>query len=117
MNNARLMRRVERRRHLPDDVHRFTQIQPAIDQPLAQRDAVNKFHGDEMNLPGLADLINCDDVRMIERGGGAGFAPEALQAHGVLSELRRQQLERDVAFELLIARQPDLAHPARAEQR
>ena len=52
---------------------------------------------------------------MVQRGGGARFLLEALQALGVGRERRGQDLDGDVAPEPRIARAIDLAHPARAD--
>ena len=57
------------------------------------------------------------DVRMIERGEDLGLALEAGEALGVVCEQVGQDLERDVATELRVARAIDLAHAAGAEQR
>ncbi len=54
---------------------------------------------------------------MIGRRRRAGFAHETLQPVCVLGELRRQQFNRDLPFQFRVTRQPDFAHPTRAEQR
>ena len=54
---------------------------------------------------------------MVERGEQARFAREAGAALGVGCEVRRQDLDRDVAPELAVARAIDLAHAAGAERR
>src|SRR5262249_34382988 len=59
---------------------------------------------------GLADFMNSDYVRMVECGYGARLLPEASDSFGVLSEMRRQQLERHLPFQPRIERQIDLAH-------
>src|SRR5437762_6655556 len=64
----------------------------------------------------LSDFINRDDVWVIERGGGDGFALKATHSFAVLSKLFGQQLERDLASEPLVVRQINLSHPARAEE-
>ena len=54
---------------------------------------------------------------MVERGEQARFAREAGAALGIGGEVRRQDLDRDVAPELAVARAIDLAHAAGAERR
>ena len=66
---------------------------------------------------GLADLVDGDDVRMVERGGGARLLLEAAHASRLLGELRRQHFERHLAAELGVLRQVDFAHPALPDQR
>ena len=53
---------------------------------------------------------------MIERGEQSRFALESRHAIGVGRERRRQDLHRDVAIELRVARAIDLSHPAGAER-
>ena len=54
---------------------------------------------------------------MVERGQQARFAREAGAALGIGGEGGRQDLDRDVAPELAVARAIDLSHPAGAERR
>src|SRR5262245_43698764 len=63
----------------------------------------------------LADFINDDDVRVIERGGYAGFLAKASDALSVFGEARRQQLERDLAAQPRVSRQIDLAHSSASD--
>ena len=56
------------------------------------------------------------DVLMIERREDLGFAAEARDALRVSGEQGRQDLDRDLAFELRVLRAIDLAHAARAER-
>src|SRR5262245_23086406 len=63
-----------------------------------------------------ADLVNGDDVRVVEGGGGFGLLNKASQAVGVLCEFRGQQLERDPAFEARVEREVNFAHPAFPQQ-
>jgi hypothetical protein len=52
---------------------------------------------------------------MLEPGSGLGLASEALDEPGILGEAAVQQLQRDLAPELLVLGQEDVGHPARAE--
>src|SRR5262249_37939877 len=83
------------------------------DQP-AQRAAFDEFGRDEMRAArfrnDFADLVNGNDVRMIERGGGARLLAEAMDALGIFGEMRRQQFERDLTAQPRVARQIHLAH-------
>ena len=54
---------------------------------------------------------------MVQRRGGARLLLEALAALGVGRELRREDLDRDVAAEAGVAGAIDLSHPARADRR
>ena len=53
---------------------------------------------------------------MRERGDGLGFALEPREGRRVRGERVRQDLDRDVAIQLRVARAVHLAHPAGAER-
>ena len=59
---------------------------------------------------------NRADVRMIQRGQHLRFPLEPREALGIASERGWQDLDRDIAIELGIARAVDLAHPAHTKQ-
>ena len=62
--------------------------------------------------PILTDLVDGDDVGMVERRGGLGLEREAPHALLALDQLGREDLERHVARQVLVAGAVDLAHPA-----
>ena len=95
----------------------LAQRQRAAAERAAQRLAVEQL-GDDVGPPvGGADVVDRDDVRVVERGGGARFQLEAVEALRIGREARRQHLDGDVAAEARIAGPIDLAHAAGAEQR
>ncbi len=53
---------------------------------------------------------------MIERSQHLRFSLEAREAFGIKREGLRQDLERDIAIELRVARAPDLPHAALANE-
>src|SRR5436309_2795975 len=53
---------------------------------------------------------------MVERGRGTSFALEALDQPRSIRQLRGQDLDRDLAVELEVAREEDYGHPAAPEQ-
>ena len=55
------------------------------------------------------------DVRVIQRREHLRFAPETRQPIGVRGEQLGEDLDRDVAIQLRVARTIDLAHAAGAE--
>jgi hypothetical protein len=64
----------------------------------------------------LADIVDGEDVRMVERGGGAGFLLEALEAPRIGRESGGQDFDGDVTPQPGIVRAVDLSHPAGAER-
>ena len=80
-------------------------------KPLAQGLAVEQLHGDEETSLLLADLVELADVRMVDAGGGLGFAPEAL-ARGLVVGQAEDGLDGQAAVEALVAGGVDDAHPS-----
>ncbi len=50
----------------------------------------------------LAQIVDGDDIRMVERRGRAGFLLEAPQPFRVVGELRSKYFYDDIAVELVI---------------
>ena len=84
---------------------------------MLQRLSFQQFHGDEMLAVRFVDLVNRADVRMIERGGGKGFALESFAGCGIILHFRGQEFQRDVAPQLEVFGFVDHTHPAAAELR
>ena len=73
------------------------------------------LHHDVRQAGGLADLVDRDDVRVIERGGRARLLSESSEAHWIRREAFGQELDRHVPVQVLVARAPDVSHPAGAQ--
>ena len=82
-----------------------------------QRLAFDKLHREEAPILDITDLIDGDDVRVVERGGGARFLFEAAKRVGVARQLRTEQLHGDLSLEAAILREVHLAHAAAADER
>ena len=65
----------------------------------------------------VLEAVNRGDVRMVQRGQHLGFAPEPREPIRIERERFGQDLQRDVAIQLCVARAIHLAHPACAERR
>ena len=83
---------------------------------LAQRLAVDEFGHQEARAVVIADLVNRQDVRVIERRRRPRFVQETAQSFRIAAQLRPQYLERDRSPERRVDGLVDLAHPAGAEQ-
>ena len=66
-------------------------------QSLAQRLSLEQLRDDERRIPVDANVVDGEDVRMVQSGGGAGFLLEAMKTIGVGREGGWQNLDRDVA--------------------
>ena len=56
------------------------------------------------------------DVRMIQRGNGAGFALKTLLEFGIVGEMSGENLDGDSAIEARVFRPVDFSHTAGAER-
>ena len=86
-------------------------------EQMLQRLSFQQFHGDEMLAVRFVDLVNRADVRVIERGGGKGFALESFSGRGIILHFRGQKFQRDMAAQLEVFGFVDHTHPAAAELR
>src|SRR5438128_8860354 len=105
MHDAALVRVREGARHLHQDLPDLSRRErTARGQHGRERFAAQKLH-DKIDHPaGLADAIDRNDAGVLELGGRAGFALEPLDELLVERQGERQDLDRYVALQLLLAR-------------
>src|SRR6185369_8784501 len=77
--------------------------------------AVHKLADDEGACVEVAEIVDDEDVRMIERRSGSRLGVKPAQTVGVRGDLRRQELQCDRAIELRIVGSINLAHAASAD--
>src|SRR5215831_13686529 len=87
----------------------------ALFYQLAQLFAFEQFSDDIGRAFMRADVVNREDVRVVERRGGAGFLLEAAQTIRIRGELGRQYFDGDLPTESWIFSQIDLTHSTCAE--
>ena len=103
MDDAGVMGPRQPARHLQGDVDRLADGQRAAGDARPQRLAGVERHGDEQaTVLGAVDVVDGADVRVVEGGGAARFAVEAIAGRRVPGEVRRQELERDMALEVRV---------------
>ena len=116
VHDAASVRVGERPRHLAQHARRVGRRERAARaESLAERLALHVAHDEEDEAARLADAMDRDDVRVREAGRRARLAQESLARLGGAREVRRQDLDGDVAIELHVAREVDDAHAAAAE--
>ena len=115
MDDAGLVRDVERRGDLQGNVDGLADGQRAPADQVGERPAVEELHRDERPALVLADLVNRADVRVIQRGSGSRLAREAIERSARERQDIGQELERDVAAKLRVGGAIDHAHPAASE--
>jgi hypothetical protein len=80
----------------------------------AEAGSVDELHDEEGDAAVLAHVVHGDDVGVVQRGRGTRLAHEALARVGRRGRIR-QDLDRDVAVQVEIARAVDDPHPAASE--
>jgi hypothetical protein len=85
-------------------------------EPIGQRRSLDQLEDQGSDAVRFFQAVDGADVRVIECGERPRFTREARAPFGVGGEVRREDLDRDVAPELVVAGAVDLAHPAGAER-
>ena len=85
-------------------------------ETLAQALPFQAFGHEERRAAVLADVVDGEDVRVIERACRSRFVRKAAQALGIAREVRQQDLDRDVAVETFVSGAPHFARAAGPEQ-
>ena len=91
------------------------QFERAAGDELADILALDVLHRDVKNAVRLVKIVDRADVRVVELGAELSFAFEAFEVCGLLSELRREDLDDDSAVELGVEGLIDRALAARAD--
>jgi hypothetical protein len=120
---ALVMRRFNAGDHLTQYCHRALNIQGALpSQKLIEAFAVNVFHHQKKYaLRTLAEIRDINNVGMSDRSGRASFAFEARNRFTLLQHLVTENVGPNgldgyaTSYEILIARQIDLAHRTPAQ--
>ena len=117
VDDAARVGRLEGVGDLGSEVEKGVQGQRSGAEAIAQGLAVEQLHRDEGPALMLVHVVDRADVRMLEGGGSAGFALQALESLSVLGELIRQELQGDAAAELEVLGLVDDAHAPASELR
>ena len=103
--------------NLGRDLERLRKGKPAAVEELSEVDAFEELHRQVGPPAVLADVVDRDDVRMVERGRRTRLGAKAGDATRVANHLVRKDLEGDVAPEPRIPCPPNLPHPAGTQRR
>src|SRR6185369_8461045 len=104
---------LERRRRLERDAQRLGRRELALlAQAVLEAAAAHELHRVVVLLALLADVVDLDDVGVVQLPGGARLAEELRDEVLVLHELRREELQRDLAIERDLDRAVDRPHAA-----
>ena len=118
MNEALRVRRVERVRDLRDDREPAPRLESTLlAEQRAQVRSLDEPHHEVQLAVELARVVDRHRVRVLERHRELGLALEALSEALVEREVRRDQLQRDRAFQALVVRAVDDTHAALTGER
>src|SRR4029453_12928719 len=117
MDDAEVVRGLERLRNLFRDRQGFVEWNGSTSDPLRQILALDQFHDERAHASAFFEAVDRRDVRVVQRRESLGFASEPGEPVGVFGERLRQDLERDIAIEFRVARPEYLPHPAFADRR
>ncbi len=116
MDHPTLVREPRRLEDLDRDVDRADRVERRLfaDQ-LLQRPAGEVLHRDVVRVVVRTPVVHADHIRVLETGGRLSLAAEPFDKAGVLGEAAVEQLQRDLAAELLILGKEHVGHSARPE--
>ena len=117
MNDPLLVRRFEGIGDLFRDRQRFVERNRPARDPLREILAFDELEHERGNAVRLLEPVDVGDVRMVQRREHLRFATEPRQPIRVVRDGRQQNLDRDVAIQLRVARAKYFAHTASAERR
>ena len=118
MDDAALVRRVERVDELTCDRDRLVDREfPLRPHPRVERLPLDQLHHDGGEPRPLLQAVDGRNIRVVERRQNPRFALEPCEPVLIRREQPWQNLDRDLAMQLGIARAVDLAHAACAQLR
>ena len=112
MDDAFLVRGLERRRDLARDLERDVERQWSAGETIGQRRAVDELHHDGVQAAGDFEAVNRGDVRMVQGGEQAGLPLQARDALRIVGKSGRQYLDGNLAMQPRVEGPIHLAHAA-----
>ena len=115
VDDALLVRRLERLRDLSCDEECLVDRDRAFRNAVSQRGALDQFHDEPSHTIALLEAVDDRDVGMIQRREDFGFALEPHQPLGVCRNGLRQDLDRDLPFQVRVSSAIHLTHAAHSD--
>ena len=109
------MRRIQGVGDVESDLQQAMQFHRLAADQMPEGDAIQKLHDDEGLVVIVVDLVDGADVGMVQGGSSARLATKARQGQGIVSNIRRQELDRHEAAELQVLGLVNHSHAATAE--
>src|ERR1700687_5600449 len=115
VDDAFCVGRVKRVRNLDSQRQNQLSFQRSASNAVLQRQAIQKFHGDERLAVLVVNFVDGADVGMIQCGGRLGYALKATECLRVFGYVVGQELEGHKATEFDILSLVDHTHPSAAQ--
>ena len=116
MNDALLMRGIERFGHIERNLQGAVEVHGMAVENLEERVPFHELHGNVGTAGVLTDLVDRANVGVVESGSGAGLASEAFQRGGVFAQLVGQKFECHETAKIDVLGLVDEPHAPTAEQ-
>ena len=120
VDDAAIVRRLERLGDLTRDLERLVERKSAVRQPVRERLSRHELHHDEPRAFRFLQAVDRGDRGVVQGGEHPGLALEPRQALRVAGELLGEGLDRDLPAQPVVVGAIDLSHsagPERAQNR
>ena len=100
MNDVDAVGDVERLAERDCDVEQQRRVESSACQALLERLAVEQLHHQEcVSIPGIPDVVNRADIRVLQRRDGPRLALKAFTGSDRAEEMPREYLDRDFTIQ------------------
>src|SRR5262249_4681868 len=117
MDNSLAVCSSQRRSDLHSQIEHLIECQWLAVHVLVQRPAREQLHDEEPPPVVLSYIVDCADVRIVQRGCGVYFSLEALHCGPFSGEVRTQNLDCHVSIEPCVNGTVHFAHSTGANER
>ena len=114
MNDALLVRGLQRIRDLTREVKRFSNRQRTTLEALGQSRTFNDFKNQTRQVRRFFETVDRSDVRVAQRGEQLRLSLKSRAPIGVADKRARQHLDRHIALQARVSRAKDFTHSPRA---
>ena len=97
------------------DLQKFRYFDRLRADPVLESLALEKFHSDKGPAFELSNVVQSADVRVVERGCGAGFAAKSFDGLGVVRNVVGEEFQRNASAEARVLGFVHHAHSAAAQ--
>ena len=112
---VRVVERLDQLRHPDFQLARLENAARLLDPKRGKRAPIDILHRNRRSGRVVDEVVNADDVLVRQGQAAPRLALQVVERGGVEPQRFRQKLERDLAFQRLVRRQPHDAHAAAAQ--